>query len=469
MKQFLFISFLFASVFANAGMVVKGHIQGVNGKPYKNKAFKIEVVRDFITFKKTTLVSGISGKHGDFKVDLDIRNTSFLFISFEKVQRTFYAEPGKSYYIDIKVPTEGLSNKEQVFSKNITAANIVNTHKKELNYLIDTLDYACSKFLQNNIAERKDKKRVALFIETLRVEFEGIQLNYFQDYLRYKEAELMLYPFRNSRKIFATEYFDKEKSIGSNVQKMHVFSSFFKGNLRFNILIDDRSPFHDIFNKGDLQGCLRLIYKSNSSNRELRELLLLKGIYEVHSQEYYKLRKEVSILDQLISTSGYPINREIALHIKQNITHLKESYPAPPLKIGGKNGQFDLALNKNKYTYLCFFNAWDDSFDKEVEIMEMLKDKYKQELEIVCISVDLDTVQFFELNAKYQNDIKFIHYNFQSEVMFNYNIEDFRLDRYDIENISKYYLIDPDGYMVFSPAKSPTRGFHKEFQRIIAQ
>lgn len=469
MKQVLFITFLLTSVFANAGMVVKGHIQGVNGKPYKNKAFKIEVVRDFITFKKITLVSGTSGKHGDFNVELDIRNTSFLFVSFEKVQRTFYAEPGKSYYIDIKVPLEGLSNKEKVFTKNIAGAKIINTHKKELNYLIDTLDYACSKFLQNNVAERKDKKRVALFIETLRVEFEGIKSTYFQEYLRYKEAELMLYPFRNSRKSFATEYFNKEKSIGGNVQKMHVFSSFFKGNLRFNILIDDRSPFHDKFNKGDLESCLRLIYKSNTNNRELRELLLLKGVYEVHSQEYYKLRKEVNILDQLISTSAYPINREIALHIKQNITHLKESYPAPPLKIEGKNEQFDLALNKNKYIYLCFFNAWDVSFDKEVEIMEMFKNKYKKELEIVCVSVDMDTLNFSELKAKYQNDIKFIHYNFQSEVMFNYNIEDFRLDRYEIENIAKYYLIDPDGYLVFSPAKSPTRGFHKDFQRIIAQ
>ncbi|MFT6747800.1 MAG: hypothetical protein ACJAZ2_002157, partial [Glaciecola sp.] len=112
---------------------------------------------------------------------------------------------------------------------------------------------------------------------------------------------------------------------------------------------------------------------------------------------------------------------------------------------------------------------WDVSFDKEVEIMEMFKNKYKKELEIVCVSVDMDTLNFSELKAKYQNDIKFIHYNFQSEVMFNYNIEDFRLDRYEIENIAKYYLIDPDGYLVFSPAKSPTRGFHKDFQRIIAQ
>ena len=469
MRLYLFISFVLLTCFASATTVIKGHIQGVDGKAYGNKTFNVEVVEDFITFTKTTLFSGKSGKHGDFEVNVELKNTSFLFISFDKVQRTFYAESGKSYYVDIKVPVEGLSNKSKGFSKNIAPANIINTYKKELNYLIDTLDYACSKFLQNNVAERKDGKRVTLFIETLRVEFEGIKSVYFQDYLRYKEAELMLYSYRDMRKVFSVKYFEKEKNIAGHVQKMHVFSSFFKGNLRFNILIDDRSPFHKMFNKGDLDGCLKLIYQSNSNNRELRELLLLKGIYEVHSQEYYKLRKEVRILDKIIESSAYPANRKIALHMKQNITHLKESYPAPSLKIEGEKEQFDLALYKNKYVYLAFFNAWDDSFDKEVEVMEMLKRTYKNELEIVCVSIDPDTVKFAELKKTYQNGIQFIHYNFQSEVLFNFNIEDFRLDRYDIENIAKYYLIDPDGYLVFSPAKQPTKGFNKDFKRIIAQ
>ena len=191
MRVYLFISFVLLTVLVNAVTVVKGHIQGIDGKPYGNKVFQVEVVEDFITFTKTTLVSGTSGKHGDFEVNVPLNSTSFLFVSFDKVQRTFYAEPAKSYYIDIKVPVEGLSNKGKGFSKNIAGANIINTHKKELNYLIDTLDYACSKFLQNNVAERKDGEKVTLFIETLRVEFEGIKSVYFQDYLRYKEAELM--------------------------------------------------------------------------------------------------------------------------------------------------------------------------------------------------------------------------------------------------------------------------------------
>jgi hypothetical protein len=469
MRLFLFISILLLAFYSYAGTVVKGHIQGEGGKPYGNKNFKIEAVQDFITFKRTTLISGTSGTHGDFSIEIPIANTSYLFISFDQVQRSFYGEPGKSYYIDIKVPKEGLSNKGRVYSKNIASAKIINTHKKELNYLIDTLDYACSKFLQSNRAERKNKHRVELFIETLRVEFKGVQSSYFQEYLTYKGAELMLYIYRNDRKTFAFKYFDKQKKIAENVQKMHVFSSFFKGNLRFNILIDDRSPFHDIFNKGDLEGCLRLITKSSSSTREQRELLLLQGIYEVHSQEYYKLRKEVNILDQIISSSNFLTHKVIARHIKENITHLKESYPCPRLNIVGENDMYNLESHKGKYVYLCFFNAWDDSFDEDVEIMKMLKDKYKNDLVITCISVDEDTLQFSELKKKYKNGIKFIHYNFQNEVLFNFNIEDFRLDRYDIESVAKYYLIDPDGYLVFSPAKSPTRGFHKDFQRIIAQ
>ena len=456
-------------MYLNAKTTIKGHIQGIDGKPYGNTALKVEISGDFITYDKTTLVKGKSGKHGDFNVEIDLAKTSYIFVTFGGVQRTFHAEPNKSYYLDIKVPTEGLSNKERTFSKNISSANIINTHKKELNYLIDTLDYACSKFLRSNITERKDEKRVALFIETLLLEFESVKSQYFKDYLHFKEAELMLYCYRDKRSEFALKYFGKEKNIASHIQKMHVFSSFFKGNLRFNILINDRSPFHDKFNAGDLQSCLQLIHGARGCSRELRELLLLQGIYEVHSQEYYKLRKVVTILDKLIATSGFPAHRVIAAHIKSHITHLKESYPAPALDVTGVQGQFKLGLNKQKYLYLCFFNAWDDSFDKEVEIMEMLKDKYKGQLDIVCVSVDQDTTKFGELKRKYNNDILFIHYNFQNEVLFDFNIEEFRLDRYDKESVAKFYLIDPEGYLVFSPAKPPTRGFHKDLQRIMAQ
>ena len=174
MRLNLFIAFVLLTFYVNAKTVVKGHILGVDGSSYGNKHFAIEVVEDFITFKKTRLVSGVSGKHGDFSVEVNLNATSFLFISFDKVQRTFYAEPDKYYYIDITVPIEGLSNKGKVLSKNISSAKIVNSHKTELNYLIDTLDYACSKFLQKNIAKRKDANAVALFIETLRAESEYV-------------------------------------------------------------------------------------------------------------------------------------------------------------------------------------------------------------------------------------------------------------------------------------------------------
>lgn len=468
MRILFFISALFLSLCTSAGIVVKGHIQGVNGKAYGHKEFKIEIVEDFITFKKRTITTGKSGKHGDFNVTLNLNETSYLFISFDKVQRTFYAEPAKSYYIDIKVPLEGLTNKERAFSVNIESANIINTHKKELNYLIDTLDYACSNFLKNYRAERKDEKRVALFLESLQVEFEQVKSTFFKDYLRYKQAELLQYSYRKNRKEFATKYFDRESKLAGHIQKMQVFSSFFKGNLRFNILINDRSPFHDMFKKGNLEACLRLIYSSQGASRELRELLLLKGIYEVHSQEYYKLGKVVTMLNKIEQGSTFMLHREIAKHIREKITHLKESYPAPKLLIEGKE-KFELASNKNNYVYLCFFRAWDDSFDKEVEVMEMLKRKYGDQLDIVCISVDQDTIKFAELKRKYNNGILFLHYNFQSEILFDFNVEDFRLDRYDKESAAKYYFIDPDGYLVFSPAKTPTKGFHNDLKRILSQ
>jgi hypothetical protein len=250
---------------------------------------------------------------------------------------------------------------------------------------------------------------------------------------------------------------------------MQVFSSFFKGNLRYHILVDDKSSFHDSFNEGDLRACLRLISPYQDASRELRELLLLKGIYEVYSQEYYELNKEVDLLNKLMDNSPYAAHRLIALHIKQKITHLKENYLAPNLNIKGPKGVFNALNNGSKYTYLSFFNSWDESFQEEMALMETMTEKYGDDLEIVCIAVDQDTLQFDVLKKEYGKKIRFVHYNFQSEVLLDFRIQEFRLDRYDIKAATKHYLIDPDGYLVFSPAKAPTRGFYKDFQRIIAQ
>ena len=450
-------------------VLVKGHVQSFSKKNYSNQNFKIEVVDDFITFTRKTITQGTTGKHGDFSVKFSALKTGFYFISFAKVERTFYAEPGKSYYIDISAPIEQLEQHHGSFGKDVKPARVTNKHAQELNYLIDTLDYACSIFLQKNVAARRSKEGVDEFILDLQDEFSNVKPPYFKEYLKFKEAELLLFIYRSKRKEFADLYFNTQNNFAAHIQKMQVFRSYYKGNMKFTLLVNDKSEFHTAFRKGDLGKCLSLITEAPNANKQLRELLLLHGIYEVHSTKYYSIRSIHAVLDALITTSASSVHKEIAQNIKEKTTLLKEGFQAPNIVIKGVDSPFNLQKHKDKYVYLCFFRTWDESFVDELELLEIIAKKYVDELQIVCIAIDNDLKKFYALKNEHKGDWLFLHYNFQTSILGDYGIEEFRIDRYDKPSAAKYYLVDPEGNLVFSPAISPTKGFHKDFQRIIGQ
>ncbi len=475
MKHLFLLIFCILTVATSAqagsadSVVVKGHIQSFSKKDFSSQKFKIEFIDDFITFKRKVITQGVTGNHGDFSIKFPAATTGFYFLSFAKVERTFYATPGKSYYIEISAPIEQLKKHHGSFGKDVKPGRITNKHAQELNFLIDTLDYACSNFLQNNVTGRRSKAGVDEFVLDLKDEFSDVKPSYFHEYLNYKEAELLLFIYRNKRKEFADLYFNTQNNLAAHIQKMQVFRSYYKGNLKFTLLLDDKSKFHAAFRQGELQKCLSLITDVPSANRELRELLLLHGIYEVHSTKYYSIPSIHLVLDELIRTSKNIIHREIAQNIKDKITTLKEGYQAPNIVIEGVNNSFDLNEHKNKYVYLCFFRTWDESFVDELKLLEIVAKKYADELQIVCIAVDNDLKKFHALKNAHQGDWLFLHYSFQTSILGDYAIEEFRMDRYDQTSAAKYYLIGPEGNFVFSPAISPTKGFHKDFQRIIGQ
>lgn len=450
-------------------VMIKGHVQSFAKTNYGNKLFKVQQVDDFITFKKEEIAKGTTGKHGDFEVKFNVKETGIVYLVFGKVERILFVVPGKSYYVDVKGPFEDLDNAYGAFAKDVRPAVITNKYPQEINYLIDTLDYAYSKWLQENPGGRREKKSVDGFIFQLDSVFSYANSPYFKDYLKYKKAELYLFVYKKKRSEYATKYFHQEKNLGKHVQKMQVFNSFFKGNLKHNILIDDSSPFHLAFKKGDVNRCLSLVYDQPTVRRETQELILLKGIYEVYSQNRYSIFKINRMLDNIIDQSPFGLHKKIAKNIKDKVTHLKEGFPAPELDFVSADSSFKLTQIKGKYVYLCFFRTWDENFVKDLELIEIVSTKYKEELHVVCIGVDDDVKKFNEIKGQYEGKWTFLHYGFRNELLQKFNIEDFRIDRYDIASISKYYLIDPDGDLVFSPARSPAQGFHKDFQRIIAQ
>ncbi len=463
---FAFLPFLVFS----AKTTILGNIKGTEGGTYNNSPIEIIVVKDFITYQKEVIKKGQTDNNGNFKVSFENTRTQIAIIKLGKVERTLFIEPGKSYFVPVKAALSKLAKSKGFFAKDSRKAFIKNSIPGELNYLIDTLDKTCSNFLADNPFKRKNYKAIKTFTDSIEKVYTESKQDYFKKYLNFKIAELQMYVMRKYREDFVKIHITPNSGYATNVQSMHVVNSFFKGRVKNDILSDDNSPFHRAMLKTNLDKMLIEINPSTSDNRELNELILLKGILEIGEVYYYRKSILIKALDKIISTTKFPLHKEIAKNIKGKINHLEIGSTAPPVAIQYEGTDFNLKDYQGKYVYLTFFKGWDETFKKEVEVIDYLKSRYEEDLTVICISTDLDLKVYKNFVAQLDETDHFFHYNFDPKILSDYRIPDFRMqETHQWEKTSKHLLIGPKGDIVYNQAKAPSKGFEYDFRLLIGK
>ena len=448
-----------------------GNIRGIDGGTYINSPVEVLIVTDFITYKKDRITQSITDANGNFKLIFNNTTTNIAILKLGKVERTLFIEPEKSYYITVKAYLKKLSESKGFFAKDSKKANIKNSIKGELNYMIDTLDRSCSNFLLNNPAKRKNYDSIKTFTDSIKKTYEGESHPYFKQYLSFKIAEMQMFVMRKFRDDFIKNHFKPNSNYANNIQSMHVLNSFFSGVVKHNILSDDKSPFHKAMLQANVEKLLIEVSPNTSENRELNELILLRGILEISEVYYYRKSHLTAVLDKIIETTSHLLHKEIAQNIKKKINHLEIGITAPELSIQYEETNFNLSDYRGKYVYLCFFRGWDASFQNELKIIDYLRKRYKDELAVVCISTDIDIKVYKDFISQMKNDIDHIyHYNFDSKILLDYHIPDFRMqETHQWQKPSKYFLIGPIGDIVYNNAKSPSKGFEYDFRLLIGK
>ena len=470
-NYFLFIlSLLFFNGYANETTLL-GNIKGIEGGKYTNSSVEVLIVHDFITYQQERVQNSQTDANGNFKLTFKNSDTNIAILKLGKVERTLFIEPGKSYFISINAYLKKLYNSKGFFAKDSKKAIIKNSKKGELNYLIDTLDKSCSQFLANNPIKRKKYKEIKLFTDSITRVYSNEDNSYFKKYLLFKVAEMQMFVMRKFREDFVKHHFNPNSNYANNIQSMHVLNSFFSGNIKHNILSNDNSPFHKAMLETNLNKMLNEINPNTSENRELNELILLKGILEISEVYYYRKSHLTATLNKIIETSSHSLHKKIAQNIKNKINHLEIGINAPEVRIKYQETNFNLSDYKGKYVYLCFFRGWDISFKKELDIMNYLRNKYKQDLEIICVSTDIDIKIYNDFISHLKHDIDHIyHYNFDSKILMDYKIPDFRMhETHQWQKPSTYFLIGPIGDIVYNNAKPPSKGFEYDFRLLIGK
>jgi peroxiredoxin len=140
------------------------------------------------------------------------------------------------------------------------------------------------------------------------------------------------------------------------------------------------------------------------------------------------------------------MHRDIASSIRRKITRLLAGYPPPPFTLTDNQGKVvSLSDFAGRYVYLNFCTCQSYACLNEFNSLAKMHERLGEKLVILTVATDpMDTV-LEKFLAKNQYNWTFLLYDKQPGI----------LKEYDIRAFPTYFLIGPDGKLVYSPAPSP--------------
>jgi peroxiredoxin len=292
--------------------------------------------------------------------------------------------------------------------------------------------------------------------------FGLVQHHYFKAYYTYRLGLLKFTTTRYRSRNISDNYFLNKPVLYENTAYMELFNEVYdKYFVYFGRTVSGKQIYTDINKYKSLTMLQRTLRDKVLSNDTLREFVILKGLHDGFYEMEFSREALLQILDSLNLTTQIAIHKTIGEEIRQKVTKLMVGYNPPAFKLLSSDSVMtSIADFKGHYVYLNFCTTQNYACLKELEQLKWVREKYGKYVKVVTISVDesLSDVQRFVKKSGYK--WTFLHYGNQPDI----------LKDYDIRAFPTYYLIDPQGKLVWSPAPSPNENFEaKLFEELKAK
>lgn len=456
-KPFFFcFILLFISSFSFAQTYIKGTAPSFAGKEILLYTYK-----DYITKTKVLIESVPISPEGKFSFKLSENVSSSTFSGIFKIENfagSIYIEPNSGYEIELAKPDSGDFQEDRI---NYLVINIL-LPKNELNLFTNSFLEKYNRFVEKNYAlfvSRSAKNEVDSFKMKSLKEYEKSGNPYFKNYVNYYLGSLDLIASANRARVYK-DYFASSLVEYKNDSYMNFFNEFY--NKQFDSFSEPytRELLISAVNvQKSYESAINALSKEKLlGNEKILELVLMKGLYENYNNKEFNKKSIQLILRELVKKSPFPEHKEIAMTILQEVEKLGVGAKAPEFSLFDQDQKrVNLSDFKGKYVYLDFWATWCVPCIKEMPAMAELKKKYDKDIVFISISIDNDlkTMQKF-LKKKKEYDWTFLHYGSYPEVK----------ELYNVLAIPVYYLIDPDGVIIQSPAYRPSGKMEETFINI---
>lgn len=441
-----------------------------NSKEWANKELQFYKYSDYITYDEILIGKTKIDNNGDFTLYINVNDTTYIFTYLGKYAGYMYVVPGRSYQI-VLPPYQEKTEADKLnpyFEPIFIHLGIIDVEENDINILIHMFNDTYSSYFSKYVVESINKtninpKEIEKDIEKIEVPFINYKDEFFKNYRIYKYALLEHLSFKEKSVAIAEKYFKNKKILLTNPSYMDLFNQIFTNFFEFHGRTKEGIKIYEDINVHKDYNCLVNTLSKNSlfnNNYELMELVILKCLFEEFYKDKFSRSGILNILDTIINETKYEQNKIIACRIKNKITKLLPGYNPPDFNLYDINGNLKNLQNyRGKYVYLNFCNTASYSCLMEFDLLNDIQNRHKNNLIIVTISTDSLVNSFKQFVETKGYNWEFLHYGNYPEI----------LKEYDIRSFPTYFLIDPQGKLVMSPAPSPSEYFEYKFINLVRE
>jgi len=454
-KKSIFTFLFICSLGFTQAQTVK--IYGV-AKSYENKEIGVWVYRDYISNLEKQLTFSEIDSAGNFVAEFEVKEIQYITLKIDKHISSMYVEPNMVYNIITFPPDSSTfqnSNLEHDIKMSINLKS-----KKEINALTIDYDKRFDDFLTNeypSFVSRSTKSKIDSFKVAIFNYYSTVQNGYFKNYMTYSIATLEE-KTKGSRKKLYEEYIKNKPILYNNIEYFNFFNSFYKNYLQtFALSKKDASIANLIDKQCSVDGVMNVLKKDVFlENDTIRELVLIKGLYESYYEGAFKKDSIVKMLDNIRKISTIPEHKLITQNILNSFSKLRAGVQSLYFELPDKTGLTHSIdeLRTNKYLYIIFFKTDNTACLQQMKVISSFKKKYGKQIEFVGIGEDKDLKAFKEFCDK----------NPQYDWLLLYDNTGIKLKtNYEIKSFPTYFLIDPEGIFIQAPADGPEEYIERTF------
>lgn len=434
-------------------------------KSYAGEEIVFYHYSDLITLTEEELGRCKVGNDGTFNCQIKVNETTYLFSHLGIYRIYLFIEPGKTY--NLALPEKEIKSESQrlnpYFRETDMFVGITNIDKNDINYLTNSFDLSFNEkfdLIINDTYKGKTNINVDSLINTLESRYASFKQPYFNIYRYYRYGLLKQLTYIQKARSTSEHYFLNKPIRYNNTAFMELFNLVYdKYFIFFSRTETGNAVFKNISQERSLSALKKTLATDDVlSNDTLKELVILKGLYDGFFDDKFSRSALLVILDSLNSTTKIPEHLVIVENIRTKVTHLLAGFVPAPFELYDSKGKLTkLDDFKGKYVYLNFCTTSSYTCLQEFTILQKLYEKHRQQLEIVTICVDNDKEDITNLLKNTGYDWTFLNYGNKPEI-----IKDF-----DIRVYPTYFLIGPDKKLILSPAPSPKEDFEIRFFKIL--